>query len=179
MTSRTESGLDAVDWRILEVLQEDARYSYSKLGRRIGRSAPAVAERVRRMEAAGIITGYRVSLALDKLGYAMTAIIRISAPEENCVQLGALVRRLPNVIESHRVTGTDRQIVKVMASSVGDLDDIISQLSKFGTATASIVLSSRATAARAPVTSRRREENRTRAEVHRRSAHRVKERETH
>jgi len=77
------------------------------------------------------------------------------------------------------VTGTDRLIVKIMASSVDDLDDIISQLSKFGTATASIVLSSRATAARAPVTSRRREENRTRAEVHRRSAHRVKERETH
>ena len=88
MTSRIESSLDAVDWRILEVLQEDARCSYSKLGRRIGRSAPAVAERVRRIEGAGIITGYRVSLALDKLGYAMT-----------------LVRRLPNVIESHRVTG--------------------------------------------------------------------------
>ena len=145
MTSRTESSLDAVDWRILEVLQEDARYSYSKLGRRIGRSAPAVAERVRRMEAAGIIEGYRMSLALDKLGY------------------------LPNVIESHQVTGTDRLIVKVMASSVSHLDDIISQLSKFGTATASIVLSSRTTAARAPATSRR-SENRTRADVHGRSA---------
>jgi Lrp/AsnC family leucine-responsive transcriptional regulator len=169
MTSRTESALDAVDWRILEVLQEDARYSYSELGRRIGRSAPAVAERVRRMEAAGIITGYSVSLALDKLGYAMTAIIRISAPEENCIQLGALVRRLPNVIESHRVTGTDRLIVKVMASSVGHLDDTISQLSKFGTATASIVLSSRTTAARAPATSGR-SANRTTAEIHGRSA---------
>jgi Lrp/AsnC family leucine-responsive transcriptional regulator len=169
MTSRTESGLDTVDWRILEVLQEDARCSYSKLGLRIGRSAPAVAERVRRMEAAGIITGYRVSLALDKLGYAMTAIIRIRAPEENCIQLGALVRRLPNVIESHRVTGIDRLIVKVMASSVSHLDDIISQLSKFGTATASIVLSSRTTAARAPATGRR-SENRTRPDVHGRSA---------
>src|SRR5215468_1503092 len=156
MTSRTESSLDAVDWRILEVLQEDARCSYSKLGRRIGRSPPAVAERVRRMEGAGIIIGYRVSLALDKLGYAMTAVIRI------------LVRRLPNVIESHRVTGTDRLIVKVMVSSVSHLDDIISQLSKFGTATACIVLSSRTTAARAPATSRR-SENRTKADVHRRS----------
>ena len=153
-----------MDWRILEVLQEDARCSYSRLGRRIGRSAPAVTERVRRMESAGIITGYRVPLALDKLGYAMTAIIRISAPEENCIQLGAVVRRLPNVIESHRVTGTDRLIVKVMASSVSHLDDIISQLSKFGTATASIVLSSRTTAVRAPATSRR-SENRTRADV--------------
>jgi Lrp/AsnC family leucine-responsive transcriptional regulator len=121
------------------------------------------------MEAAGIITGYRVSLALDKLGHAMTAIIRISAPEEHCIQLGALVRRLPNVIESHRVTGTDRLIVKIMASSVSHLDDIISQLSKFGTATASIVLSSRTTAARAPATIRR-SENRTRADVHGRSA---------
>src|SRR5262249_54316328 len=154
MTSRMESGLDAGDWRILEVLQEEARCTYSKLGRRIGRSAPAVAERVRRMEAAGIIAGYRVSVAVDTLGYAMTASIRISAPEESCIQLGALVRRLPNVIESHRVTGTDRLIVKVMALSVGHLNDIIGQLSKFGTATASIVLSSRTTVARAPATSR-------------------------
>jgi Lrp/AsnC family leucine-responsive transcriptional regulator len=80
MTSRTESSLDAVDWRILEVLQEDARCSYSKLGRRIGRSAPAVAERVRRMECAGIITGYRVLLALDKLGYAMSTAARLGYP---------------------------------------------------------------------------------------------------
>src|SRR5215472_11374159 len=105
MTSRMESGLDAVDWRILEVLQEDARCSYSKLGRRIGRSAPAVAERVRGMEAAGIITGYGVSLALDKLGYAMTAIIRISAPEENCIPA-----RCPcsTLAERHRESPGDR-----------------------------------------------------------------------
>jgi Lrp/AsnC family transcriptional regulator, leucine-responsive regulatory protein len=73
-----------MDWRILDALQEDSRQSFSKLGRRIGLSAPAVAERVRRMEGAGIITGYRVSIAMDKLGYAVTAIIRASAPEENC-----------------------------------------------------------------------------------------------
>lgn len=142
-----------MDWRILYALQEDSRRSFSELGRRIGLSAPAVAERVRRMEAAGIITGYRVSLAIEKLGHAITAIIRVSAPEENCTRLGALIRRLPGVIESHRVTGTDRLVLKVVASSVGQLDAIIRQLSHFGTATAGIVLSSRTTAIGAPATS--------------------------
>jgi Lrp/AsnC family leucine-responsive transcriptional regulator len=152
MASRNERTLDKVDWRILDALQEDSRRSFSELGRRIRLSAPAVAERVRRMEAAGIITGYRVSLALEKLGYAVTAIIRVSAPEENCMRLGTLIRRLPGVIESHRVTGIDRLVFKVVASSVSQLDDIIRELSHFGTATVAIVLSSRTTAVGAPAT---------------------------
>jgi len=96
MTLRTERILDDVGWRILHALQADARLSFSELGRRIGLSAPAVAERVRWMEEAGIITAYRVEVALDKL-FPITAIIRVSAPEENCAQLGACVRELPEV----------------------------------------------------------------------------------
>src|SRR5712691_1286035 len=117
MALRTERILDDVGWRILGALQADARLSFSELGRRIGLSAPAVAERVRRMEEAGIIAGYRVEVALDKL-FPITAIIRVSAPEENCARLGACVRGLPEVVQSYRVTGTDRQILKVVARSV-------------------------------------------------------------
>jgi DNA-binding Lrp family transcriptional regulator len=91
VTLQTERLLDPIGWRILEALQADARLSFSQLGRRVGLSAPAAAERVRRMEDAGIIAGYRVDLALEKL-FPVTAIIRISAPEENCTRLAACAR---------------------------------------------------------------------------------------
>ena len=142
MTLQTERLLDDTGWRILENLQADARLSFSRLGRQVGLSAPAAAERVRRMEDAGIITGYRVDLALEKL-FPVTAIIRISAPEENCTRLAACARGLEEVVEAHRVTGSDRLVLKVVARSVDRLDGIIRQLSQFGTPTVSIVLSSR------------------------------------
>jgi Lrp/AsnC family transcriptional regulator, leucine-responsive regulatory protein len=147
-TLQSKSRLDRIDWRILNALQEDCRHSFSALGRLLGLSAPTVAARVRRMEDAGIILGYRVSLAPEKLGYGITAMIRISAPEENCIRLGALIRSLPCVIESYRVTGTDRTVVKVVAPSVEELDDAVRQLSHHGTVTVAVILSYRTNAIR-------------------------------
>jgi len=143
MASKPERLLDDIGWNILAALQENARISFSDLGRRVGLSAPAAAERVRRMEEAGIIIGYRVALAAEKLGYPITALLRISTAEENCVRLGAAARALPEVIESHRVTGNNRLVLKVAAASVSHLDEVISGLSRYGTVTAAIVLSSR------------------------------------
>ena len=143
MATKPERPLDDIGWNILTALQEDARISFSDLGRRVGLSAPAAAERVRRMEDAGIITGYRVALAVDKLGYPIMALLRISAPEENCLRLGAAARALPQVLESHRVTGSDRLVMKVAAASVVHLDEIINELSQYGTVTAAIILRSR------------------------------------
>ena len=145
LTSQSERLLDDVGWRILEALQDDARLSFSRLGRRVGLSAPAAAERVRRMEEAGIIAGYRAEVRLYRL-FPVTAIIRVSAPEENCVRLGAAVRELPEVVQSHRVTGSDRLVLTVVARSVAHLDTVIRALSRHGTPTASIVLSSRSRA---------------------------------
>jgi Lrp/AsnC family leucine-responsive transcriptional regulator len=142
VTFQTERLLDDTGWRILKALQADARLSFSELGRRVGLSAPAAAERVRRLEDAGIIAGYRVDLALEKI-FPMTAIIRMSAPEENCTRLATCARGLEEVVEAHRVTGSDRLVLKVVTQSVDHLDGIIRQLSQFGTATVSIVLSSR------------------------------------
>jgi Lrp/AsnC family leucine-responsive transcriptional regulator len=154
MTPKPERLLDEIAWRILAALQENARVSFSDLGRRVGLSAPAVASRVRRMEDAGIITGCRVTLAPERLGYSIIAVIRVSAPEENCVPLGTLVRGLPGVLESHRVTGTDRLVVKVVVQSVAHLDNMVNQLSRYGTATAAIVLSSRSNALGRPTEAR-------------------------
>jgi Lrp/AsnC family leucine-responsive transcriptional regulator len=142
MALRSERLLDDTAWRILDALQADSRLSFSALGRRVGLSAPAAAERVRRLEDAGIIIGYRVELGLEKL-FPVTAIVRVSAPEEQCVPLGACVRELDGVLESYRVTGADRLILKIVAQSVAHLDEIIRALARFGTPTASIVLTSK------------------------------------
>jgi Lrp/AsnC family transcriptional regulator, leucine-responsive regulatory protein len=139
---RIERALDTVGWRILAALQEDARLSFSALGRRVGLSPPAAAERVRRLEDAGIITGYRVDLDLEKLGFPMTAVIRVSAPEEKFRQLKATVQDLAEVLECHHVTGADSLVLKVAAVSVAHLERVIEALGRHGTPTTAIVLSS-------------------------------------
>ena len=108
MAGKTDKLLDHIGWRIIAALQQDARMPFSTLGRRVGLSAPAVTDRVRRMEDAGIIAGYRVELDMANLGAPLLALIRVSAPEENCVPLGRLVEGLPHVLETHRVTGSEQ-----------------------------------------------------------------------
>src|SRR6266852_3573874 len=100
--------LDETGWRLLEALQENARISFSELGQRVGLSSPAVAERVRRMEDAGIITGYRAEINTAKIGYPITVIMRMSnSPGERCSRLGASAQEIPEILECYRVTGSD------------------------------------------------------------------------
>ena len=135
--------LDETGWRILELLQENARIPFSELGRRVGLSAPAVAERVRRMEDAGLITGYRAELGLEKLGFPIVAIIRVAAPEEKCARLKALVQGLAEVLECHHVTGSDAYVLRVVASSMKHLESVIEAIARHGgTPATSVVLSS-------------------------------------
>src|SRR3712207_257905 len=105
--------LDEVSWAILCALQENARLSYSELGRRVGLTPPAVAERVKRLEEAGIITGYRAELDLSKLGLFLTVIIRLAPRGRPSGELGARLAVLPEVLECHHVTGEDCFVMKV------------------------------------------------------------------
>ncbi len=142
MALENERLLDETGWHILEALQENARLSFSELGQRVGLSSPAVAERVRRMEDAGFITGYRAEVNTAKIGYPITAIIRISnSPGERCTRLTASTQEIPEVLECYRVTGSDSLVMKVMASSVEHLESLIDRLSEHGLLTTSIVLS--------------------------------------
>lgn len=142
MALETEKLLDGTGWQLLEALQQNARLSYTELGQQVGLSAPAVAERVRRMEDAGIITGYHVEINRAKLGFPITAIIRMSnAPGERCTRFTAEATEIPEVLECYRVTGSDSMVMKVMASSVEHLESLIDQFSAHGQLTTSIVLS--------------------------------------
>lgn len=134
--------LDDVGWRILRELQEDARLSFAELGRRVGLSLPAVAERVRRMEDAGIITGYHAEVNLQMVGLPIMAFIHIKASGEKYPSITALARDLPQVLECHHLTGTDSFLMKVAAVSISHLEALITRLSTYGETTTSVVLSS-------------------------------------
>jgi Lrp/AsnC family transcriptional regulator, leucine-responsive regulatory protein len=132
--------LDDVDWQILAVLQEDGRISFSELGRRVAMSAPAVAERVRRLEEAGVITGYRAQVDLERLGYPIQAVVRLRTDYADKDQFEKTVRDLPHVIECLRITGEDCYIVKVVATAVSELDSAMNGLAEFGSTTTSVVV---------------------------------------
>jgi len=142
MTLEIGKLLDDTGWQLLHALQQNARLSYSELGLRVGLSSPAVAERIRRMEDAGIISGYHAEIDRAKVGFPITAIIRMSASVGgSCTRLTAFALEIPEVLECNRVTGSDALIMKVMASSVEHLEAIIDRLSAHGQLTTSIVLS--------------------------------------
>ncbi|MDR3320919.1 MAG: Lrp/AsnC family transcriptional regulator [Synergistaceae bacterium] len=134
--------LDEIGRQILKALQENARISFSELGRRVGLSSPAVAERVHRMEEAGYIKGYMAVVDQEKLGFPIMAFIRVTASVGKLKEADDMARTIPEVVEGHHLTGTDGFILKVVVSSVRHLEEIINQMGNYGQTTTSIVLSS-------------------------------------
>lgn len=142
MDLRIEKLLDPTGRRLLRELQENARLSWSELGRRVGLSTPAVAERVRRMEEAGLIVGYRADVDAAKAGFPITAFIRLHTSPDRYPRVHAAVKSRSEVLECHHVTGSESFILRVAATSVGHLEEVIAQLSVYGETATSIVLSS-------------------------------------
>lgn len=138
----SDNVLDEIGWHILRVLQENARISFSELGRLVGLSAPAVAERVRKLEDAGIIAGYHAEVNPVRVGYSVLAIIRIGATGINFSKCAEAVKRMHEVLECHRITGSDSFYVKVMVPSIQHLEALIDQLTPYGETTTMLVLSS-------------------------------------
>lgn len=142
MASDSSKMLDETGWQLLRELQEDARLSFAELGRRVGLSTPAVAERVRNLEAAGIVKGYRAEIDLAKVGLPILAVVRMSVMGDVLGRITAVAREIPEVLECHRATGADSFIMKVAVSSVAHLERLIDRLTPFGSTSTSIVLSS-------------------------------------
>ncbi|MDE2427864.1 MAG: Lrp/AsnC family transcriptional regulator [Burkholderiales bacterium] len=133
--------LDLMDARILEISQEDARVTLAEIGRRIHLSQPAVAERVKRMEAAQVITGYHAHVNPEALGYGITAFVRVASRSSE-IPVQKIGEQVPEVIECHAITGEDCVIVKVLAPSVRELERVISSLARYGVTSTSLILSS-------------------------------------
>jgi Lrp/AsnC family leucine-responsive transcriptional regulator len=142
MTLNSEILLDATGWQILRALQDNARISFTELGRQVGLSAPAVAERVRKLEDAGIITGYHAEVNAAKVGFPILAIIRIGSTGLAFNKCAEAVKDMPEVLECHRITGADCFYLKVMVQSILHLEGLIDQLQPYGETTTTLVLSS-------------------------------------
>jgi Lrp/AsnC family leucine-responsive transcriptional regulator len=134
--------LDEIDWRLLEELQVDGRISYTELGRRVALTAPAVAERVRRLEEAGVIKGFHADVDAAKVGFPITAFVRWTSSGPDCSHLGEVAKEIPEIVECNRVTGEASYILKILARSVGHLEELIDGLMPYGSTITSVVLSS-------------------------------------
>jgi Lrp/AsnC family transcriptional regulator, leucine-responsive regulatory protein len=134
--------LDDVGRKLLSILQRDARISYAELGRKIGLSPAAAAERLRRLEEAGIIRGYRVDLDREALGFSVLAVVRLSCDGVKYRPFLKAVKTMEHVAECHHVAGGDAFILKVVAGSVEELERLVEKLLEFGVPTTSIVFSS-------------------------------------
>jgi Lrp/AsnC family leucine-responsive transcriptional regulator len=134
--------LDTIDLRIVGELQTDARTSLAELGRRVGLSAPAVADRVQRLEETGVITGYHAEVDPEALGFPLTVIVRISPAVREIPRVAKIAADLPEVVECHRITGEDCFILKVCLRAIGDLEGILDLFTPFGRTTTSVVQSS-------------------------------------
>jgi len=140
--SEKEKLLDSMGWKLLAELQKEARISFAELGRRVGLSTPAVAQRVQRMEDEGIIRAYRAEIDPTSVGLPVTAFIRMSIVGNVLAKLTERVRSMPEIVECHRGTGEDSFILKVNVVSVEHLKDVIDRLTPYGTTSTSLVLSS-------------------------------------
>jgi Lrp/AsnC family leucine-responsive transcriptional regulator len=133
--------IDAIDRRLLCELGDDARLSTAELGRRVALSPPAVAERVRRLERLGVITGYRAEIDPRALGYAIAAIVRVRPTPRQLPRIAELARTTPEVVECYRITGDDCFLMKLHLHSIDDLEPVLDRFVLFGQTTTSIIQS--------------------------------------
>ncbi len=136
----TES-LDQTDRAILAELQNDARMSLTELGRRVNLSASATTERVRRLESTGIITAYRADVDLSKVGYPVLAVVRLKYPGNRHEPLHQLLKERVEILECLRTTGDDCYTLKVAAASMPHLEELVNELTEFGSTTTNLVYS--------------------------------------
>jgi Lrp/AsnC family leucine-responsive transcriptional regulator len=137
-----KSRLDAVDVTLLRALAENARLPIAELARRVGLSAPSVAERLRRLEAAGVITGYGLEIDPRALGLSLTAWLRIRPLPGKLARVAELVRELPEIVECDRITGDDCFLARAQLRSVEALEALIDRILPYATTNTAIVQSS-------------------------------------
>ncbi|MHB1296610.1 MAG: Lrp/AsnC family transcriptional regulator [Anaerolineae bacterium] len=133
--------LDHTNRQIIALLQENARIPYRAIGQAVGLTSPAVAERIRKLEEAGIIAGYHASVALPEADRGICAFIRLRTPTPHYGRVIALAQTSPRILECHHVSGEDAFMLKVIVSATEELEALIGQLSSYGQTTTAIVLS--------------------------------------
>jgi Lrp/AsnC family leucine-responsive transcriptional regulator len=147
VAAANDSLLDGTNRRLLSELQTDARLSLAELGRRVGLSAPAVAERIARLERDGVILGYHARIDPRAVGYDLSAVIRVRPAPRELRKIAEVAQQTPEIVDCRRITGEDCFIMTAHVRDVRHLEEVIDALATFGQTTTSIVQS-------APVPSR-------------------------
>lgn len=125
----------------MRALQQDARISYSDLAKQVGLSVPSVVERVRKLEDAGIITGYHAQVDLGALGLSLTAVVRFHGTGRQMVEIAEAVKTMPEVVQAHRMTGDTCFLAVVAVRSTAHLEALMDRLSRYGETRTSLVVS--------------------------------------
>jgi Lrp/AsnC family leucine-responsive transcriptional regulator len=142
LANRSQIGLDTTNIGLLRELEADARLSLAELGRRVGLSSPAVADRLERLEEAGVIMGYRAEIDPRALGYELAVVLRIRPAPRELKKVAELAQRTPEVVECHRITGDDCYLMKAHVRDVEHMEEVIDRFAIYGQTTTSIVQSS-------------------------------------
>lgn len=137
-----KGGLDDVNRAILRALEDDPRASMSALARRVGMSAPAVTERVQRLERSGVIRGYRLDVDPAAVGYPIGAWVRVRPALGQSAAVEQSVLRQPEVVEAHRITGEDCLLVRIQVRDVADLDRVLGMWIDRGSTVTSVIKTS-------------------------------------
>lgn len=139
---RSDLLLDPRNLGLLRLLRDDPRMPVSELARRIDMSAPAVRERLNRLEEAGVIKGYRLEIDPSALGFPITAFVRVRPMPGKLPKIAELAKGMPQVVECHRVTGEDCFVLKVYFEDLDGLDRVLDRFLAYGQTTTSLVQSS-------------------------------------
>jgi Lrp/AsnC family leucine-responsive transcriptional regulator len=131
--------LDEINRRLLDELQRDGRVAFAELGRRVGLSAPAVAERVGRLEREGVITGYRAEVDPRAIGYQLAAVVRVRPFARQIHKIPEIAAQTPEIVECERITGEDCYLLRLHVRAMDDLEPVLDRFTPFGQTTTSIV----------------------------------------
>lgn len=132
--------MDALDLKILSILDADPRRPYAEIARELAVSQPTITDRMRRLETRGIVRGAMLCLDHAKLGFNISAFVRLRAKPSHKRTLGETARGIPQVIEMHSVTGDDCMVARVVARSVAELAEILQRLTAMADSSTSVLL---------------------------------------
>jgi Lrp/AsnC family leucine-responsive transcriptional regulator len=136
-----ERTLDATDWQILAELQAEGRLSFNQLGKRVNLSPPAVAERVRRLEESGVISGYRAKVDPARAGQPLSAFVQMRCTTGRCLLKTTRSDDFPEVLEIHKLSGSSCAMLRVRVASMRHLEGLFERLGEHGEMNTHVVLS--------------------------------------
>ncbi len=142
MNTKSKSAVDKIGMKILKELQINARSTFSQIGRKVGLSSPAVAERIYKMEESGIISGYHANINPTTFGHNIMAFITLTTQPNKYNEIYTFAEEQKEILECHHVSGNESLMLKVVSGSISQLDGMVEKLTKYGETKTLIVLSS-------------------------------------